>query len=216
MMLSKQLRIALLMSFLWHVVLLCIFSLVFSKGNFRFNLQPEVVFLGSILRRHLMADVSNVALPKGAELKSPSRFKDRAQVKYTSEKGIIDVERFIDVDFARGEFAKSFASLKSSSTSLREIIFKPDFSGYPEWEQEESTFAAVEFKIFISSEGMVEQVVAMRASGNPEIDAALARYIRRWRFAPAVEAKGEWQRVTLNLTFERATPLLIEFKRAEG
>lgn len=214
-MLNTQLKIALMVSLFWHLVILCTFSLVFSSTDFRFNLQSDVMFLGSILQSSLIDDAATIALPEGSELSNESRFNERAFIKHASEKGRIDAERFIDVDFTAHEYAQSFAALENGA-SLREIIFKPNFLGYPEWEQEEIVPGAVEFKIFISSEGIVEQVLATRVSGNPEIDAAFSRYIRRWRFAPAAETNGEWQRVTLSLNFESISPLSITFKKAEG
>jgi TonB family protein len=141
-----------------------------------------------------------------------SRFLDTPTAGYFLDKQAFDPDGFIlDADKGQEVFAQSFGAQKDSSGG-REIIFQPAFSVYPEWEQHELKADNVVFKIFISAEGLVEEVTNLKTSGNPEIDAALARYIRRWRFAPASDLSGQWQRVKMKLTLRGSHPLAIELE----
>lgn len=215
-MISKEFRVAFLFSFLCHVLLICLVSVVFLPNRFALNQHTAVIFLGSILHGSVTKEQTGpqrkafLELPFEAKAARVDGFLDMPLDSLAAEKETFAPDRFIvDVDKQQKEFAQSFLAKKMVS-STREIIFQPDFRAYPEWGQQALKVGAVVFNIFVSADGLVEEVVNLQASGDPEIDTALARYLRRWRFAPVPDNQGQWQRVKMRLDFASSTPLSIE------
>ncbi len=300
MVISRQLRIALLISFLWHLFCMSFVSIVFLPGAFKPRHYSSVYFLGSILgspvsaRPPALLESGRAGLPvdkrgagearrmprlyKGDFVKLPPEldarmditpFSERQRTSLPAQRKVLNPDDFIDVDVllrqgfplrsssfggqveglspeaqALGDVSKedissfeSFASAKrpkaqrdssllqnrpspSRDSSLlqnrpspsrsggrsggrsegRQIIFQPAFLNYPEVAiQQELKGDWAIFKIYISADGLVEQLICIQVSGNPEIDAALARYIERWRFAPVAGLQGQWQTVKISL-----------------
>jgi len=113
----------------------------------------------------------------------------------------LNPDGFIDIDAHQeeGTFAASFVSTDDFLLQ-REIIFKPPIPEYPEVAtQQELKAGFVIFKIHLSDDGLVEEAINVRSCGNPEIDAALARYIRKWRFAPVVGRKRQKETIKIDL-----------------
>lgn len=215
-MLNKELQVALVFSFLWHAFLFSAVSLVFLPESLPLNQHPAVAFLGSILRDPLVRGPraergSLLEMPLGLDT-AKSSFLGRPVATPQVDKEALSPDDFVgDVDRQKEQVAQSFRQAPGEYSG-REVIFQPSFQIYPEWQQRQPEAGSVVLRILVSPEGLVEEVVNVRSSGDPDIDAALARYVRRWHFAPLVEQKVQWQTVTIRLDLERATPILLEMK----
>lgn len=207
MMVSPELRITLLISFVFHLFCALFVSITFLPSGYKMRQYSSVIFFGSILSTPIFVEQASSSkkkdiakLPAEADIqKSMLPFSERPGVSLLLEKEALDPDEFVDIDRLKDE-PPSFTNFVSTRlTPQREIIFKPPLPQYPEWRQQEEKGAFAIFKIYISADGLVEHSICMQGSGNPEIDAALARYIRRWRFAPVLRAKLEMQTVKINL-----------------
>lgn len=227
MFINRQLRIALLISFLWHLFCLSSVSIIFLPVGLKQKQYCSVYFLGSILRGpisfgqiHYDNKKHFVELPLEAVDQMKGHFSGRPYTSLPLERGFLNPEGIIEVDahlrqgppslfeqrrispVASAKEDYSGPSLKNSSQQ-REIIFQPSFPEYPEWiGSQEFRASPVIFKIYISGDGLVQEIINVQASGDPEIDVILARYIKRWRFAPAFSLQGQWQTVRLSLDVE--------------
>lgn len=211
MFIGRPLRIALLISFLWHLFWMSFVSIIFLPAGLKTLRYSAVSFLGSILRGPvfiaqgpLSSREDFVELPSEVNVQTGiGNFNERPYMFLPQERKILNPDAFIDVDVTVDSLPSmaGFVSQQGLQTE-REIIFRPAFSHYPEWFQEKPGAGSVIFEVYISAEGLVEEVTNVQASGNPEIDAALARYIERWRFTPSAELKGQWQTIEISLDFE--------------
>lgn len=141
--------------------------------------------------------------PPEADIHQQGLFEGSPDIFCSVQRKIFNPDSFIDVDLQKEAPPFNASSVSERFSGQREIIFQPPLPEYPEWRQEEFLTSFAIFKIYISSQGLVEQLVCVQASGNPEIDASLARYIGRWRFAPAPGEKGQWQTARIDLDFSR-------------
>ena len=121
-----------------------------------------------------------------------------------SEKPVAEATFFIDsVDMVSNDpteagYLTGRAIALSPATS-RKILFRPAFPRYPEWELLETRGRSAKFRVFVSPQGLIEQIVAVQTTNNPEIDAVLARYVSKWRFEVQTDQAGQWQVVTVEL-----------------
>ncbi len=207
MIISRNMRIALLISLFWHLFCLSSVSIIFLPRGLEPRSDAAVNFLGSILKSPISfaqgpasGEAGLVNFPAEAEIPRVSNFSARPYPYLRTEKDISGSGNIVDIDASANEglFAASFIFQKSSGQK-REIIFQPARPEYPEWTRQELKTGCVVFKIFISPDGLVQEIINLQSSANPEIDAALARYIKRWRFAPTADTQGQWQTVKLNL-----------------
>ncbi|MCQ9208336.1 MAG: energy transducer TonB [Omnitrophica bacterium] len=196
MFISRQLRLTLLISFFGHLFLMGFVSVVFLPKGFQRKQYSTVDFLGSILGGDVSFKETRRALaklPPEIDLQRQSFFYEGPEVVLPVKKKIFNPDGFIEIDNLKESiaFAASFVAAPEGHLE-REVIFRPPVPKYPEWaESRESIGNCVVFKIYISSRGLVEAATNVQGSGNPEIDASLARYIRKWRFAPVREQKAQ-------------------------
>ncbi len=206
MVIGRQLHLALLISFIWHLFWMSFITIVFLPGKFEPSRYSSVCFLGSILKSPVstrspvgeQSGQGQISLPFKRTLIRPG-FREGGEASFAFERETLNPDSFIDVDEPIGKVspAATFVSAKTTARQ-RELLYQPPLSIYPEWTQQELKAEFVAFRIYISAKGLVEQVINVQASGNPEIDAALARYIERWRFAPAPGPQGQWQTVEIS------------------
>ena len=175
----------------------------------------SIPFLGSILRNSVSIRQAPqaqkkhfVGLPSEVDIQKQSLFYERPHISLPIEREALNPDGFIDID-AHGEertFAASFVSINETLLQ-REIIFQPPIPEYPEdaTTQQELKTSFVIFKIYVSDDGLVEEAINVCSCGNPEIDAALARYIRRWRFAPVAGRKRQIQTIKIDLDLNDQT-----------
>lgn len=208
MFINRQMRLALLISLLWHLFWMFSVSILFLPSGFKLKRYSSVHFLGSILRGPLSFDRAQptqekhlVGFPSEADIQRMSHFNKSPDASLPAEKVVFSPDSFIDVDISKDNAATMVSFLTEKAISAqREIIFRPPLPEYPEWEEGQRYITScLVFKIYISSQGLVQEIINEQASGNPEIDAALARYIRKWRFAPASGLQGQWQTIKINL-----------------
>ncbi len=210
MLLSRQLRVALLISFIWHLFWLSFIRIVSLPPIYLANQYCSVYFLGSILQSPISVIQRSLPLKK-APVEVPAEFAirlDSRQFSKTDEavlrtaRAVPSPDTFVDLDEPLKNTPKS-TGLYSIAGQLqqRKLLYQPELFRYPEWTQQELKAKAALFKVYISANGLVEQSICVQASGNPEIDAALARYIEKWRFAPASGVNGQWQSVKIDLDF---------------
>lgn len=203
MIISRQLCIALLISFLWHLFWMFSVSIVFLPGGFRVRQYSYVDFLGSILR--IPAPLSHkrelAEVPAEIDMQGPAPFSERPYISLPLERKIFNPDTFVDVD-TRQVKAFSVEDLvpPQKAAAGREVIFQPPIREYPEWAGSRQFWASsLIFKIYISADGLVQEITNVQGSGNPEIDTALARYVRKWRFAPAFDSGGQWQIIEVDV-----------------
>ncbi|UCB57511.1 MAG: TonB family protein [Candidatus Omnitrophota bacterium] len=202
MIIGRELRIALLISFLAHLLGMCLISIVFLPHGFILRGWSSVSFVGSILKGSV--SVQAKAQAEGGDLvEFPPEAKinhfEQELVALPTERKMLNPDNFIDVDSEPQNIHFAF-SRDYTGKKEREIIFQPPFVKYPEVAiQDEVKGDYAVFNVYISSNGLVEQVVNMQASSNPEIDVALIRYIEKWRFVPAPESQGQWQTIKIAL-----------------
>lgn len=207
MLISRQLRIALLISFLWHFFWMCAVNIVFLPRGGQLRQYSSIAFLGSILRNSFAGEETLPAkkpdfaeLPAGLTARNFSIFEQTPPVSLALEKISLNPDNFVELDSAKevGLSTEEFVSTKSTLKE-REVIFRPATPEYPEWTQQGFISSSVIFHVYISADGLVEETTNIQGSGNPQIDAALARYIRKWRFAPRLDKQGTWQMVKISL-----------------
>lgn len=207
MLINRQLKISLLISFCWHLFCLSFFSIAFLSRGYKPNRYPTISFSGSILRGPLFIQQRPpakkiVELPLPHDLDQPlSRFSQSPDALFLPEKKHIRPNNLIDIDALEKPSAIFSSPTSEQVSAQREVIFQPPFPHFPEWmgtQKEWPDFAV--FEVYISADGLVEQPVCVQGSGNPEIDARLTRYINRWRFTPLEEPES--QRETLKVSLE--------------
>lgn len=207
MSISRQLKTTLLFSLSWHLFWISFVSIVFLPPKFQKRQHARVNFVGSILKKPIAiaqlpaAKTKHLAqLPAEAYIHNQSRFNEDLSAPLTAEREPFNPDNLIDVDSAQeAAFSADSFVVEDTVDAQRELIFKPPLLKYPEWMEQGSRGSRVIFKIYICTDGLVEQSICLQASGSPEMDAALARYISRWRFAPVAAAEGQWQTVTIDL-----------------
>lgn len=207
MFISRQLRIALLISFFWHLFLMASVSIVFLPKGLQPKQYTSVDFFGSILRSAFeqggLARAPLREFPSEIDTEGQSFFYGRPGGSLLSEKEPFNPEDFIDIDVSKKSATLLASSVSREMSLQREVIFRPPIPQYPEWaDSQEFMGGCVIFRIYISSQGLVQVATNIQGSGNPEIDASLARYVRKLRFAPVAGQKGAWQTVKLSLDLE--------------
>lgn len=226
---NRQLQTCLLFSIAGHLVCFCSVAVFFPHIGFKDNHYSTVNFLGTILTapfapEQQLADTA-LLLPKSKQLTAQStNSKMESFTKKLDKKCIVHIpgsdcparlflpieQTVINPANIIGPIGKDTAdkdSLKKLSLDIedspsllqREIIYQPPFPKYYELSEFKPKRNYAIFKIYISSAGTIEEIVNIKFSGNPEMDMALARYINKWRFAPAFEQEGQWQIVKINL-----------------
>jgi hypothetical protein len=181
--------------------------IVFPSHNLQCREFSSVIFLGSILKDPVvMRQPGYIAKREFTELfskidiqKEVNYFNQRPSISLSVERKVINPDKLIDVDKSKKRqlLLPSFTTTKYPDPQ-REIIFQPTFFKYLEWTEQEFKAGGAIFKIYISADGFVEQIINEQASGNPEIDAALARYIEKWRFTPTLSQSGQWQIIKID------------------
>lgn len=208
MVINHQLRVALLISLLCHLFWMSFVSIIFLPQGLQAQNYSSVYFFGSILTGPVAildarAPLDRRPYPENQsfllEMEAQRESSDRLpKSSLPIEKETFNLDDFIDLD-APGKIAPFISGFSPAEiSSQREIIFQPPYPQYPEWSQQEFRDSSVVFKVYISADGLVEQLINVQGSGNPEIDVVLARYIRKWRFAPSCEQQGQWQIVKIN------------------
>jgi len=142
-----------------------------------------------------------IELPAEADIKAKSYFNERPYTLLHFEKKALAADAFIDVDapkekmpfFGQGPVLTQERGLK------RQILFRPSFPEYPEWQYYQLKGNYAVFEVCVLGDGLVGQVINVTTCGNPEIDAVLGRYLRKWRFAPSSNQKEQWQKIKLAL-----------------
>jgi hypothetical protein len=198
-MVSRELKIFLLVSFLWHLFWMSVISIVFLPKGLTPKQYSPICFLGSILRDPVFRAQHT---GKGDLVQLPSEARLCSSVSEPSlpvEREILNPEDFIEVDIHRKAASMPLAGSAKRPDGRRQTIFQPPFPNYPEWVGQKFRGDYAVFKMYISAGGLVEQTINVQGSGDPEVDAVLARYIGRWRFAPVSQPSGEWQTVKINL-----------------
>lgn len=201
MFIPKQMRTALLISFFWHFLLFSCVCVIFLPINLNTRQYSRTNFLGSILRQtELIGPASPAAksftvLPPEAQIQNRSH-PDNIDVTLPVEKEALDFDKIVNIDsLARGlPFAVTFCSSQTKKPQSK-LLYQPPYPVLPEWQAQQPQADFTIFKVYILACGLVQQVITVYSSGNPELDAALARYVRKWRFAPMFEEEGQWQMV---------------------
>lgn len=207
MVVSKHLRIAFLISFIWHIFWMSSVSVIFVQTGIKPEQHAAVNFLGSIL--FSVKEIPSkperfVQLPVEAIVQKKSPFGDAPSRSLLDEKVAFNPDSIINVDDSIEQklFAEHIAIAKDISDK-QEIIFKPKLAKYPEWKHQQFLGNPVVFKVYVSTEGLVQEVTNLQSSGHPEIDTVLARYLKQWRFAPkGLKNNGQWQTIKLNLELD--------------
>ncbi|MFC1698433.1 TonB family protein [Candidatus Omnitrophota bacterium] len=186
---------------------LSFFTLISAPGGFQPREYCSVNFLGAIFNQAVPLDEifsspnkNLIELPAEAEIQHQINYAG-ARLFVSENKQIVDPDYLIDPDVPKNELLASvnFAQPSRSASFEREVLFRPELPQYPEWAQQEFRANSAVFKIYISASGAVEEWTCLQASGNPELDANLARYIEKWRFVPAFDQQGNWQLVKIEL-----------------
>jgi TonB family protein len=212
MVITRQLRIALLISILLHLFWASFISIVFLPHNFARRQYSCVNFLGSILPNSISSSrpvykKHFIELPSEIDIQKQDFFYEMSDVSLPVGKEDFNPDSFVDVNLEekKGPHALSFVSTKDALPE-REIIFKPPFPEYPEVAmQQELRVRFVTFKICILNDGLVQEALCIHSCGNPEIDAALARYLRKWHFAPSFSLKKQIQTIKIDLDLDDQT-----------
>jgi len=142
-----------------------------------------------------------VELPAEADIQAKSYFRGRPYTLLQFKKKALAADTFIDVDAPEKKmpfFGRS-PVLTQEQGPKRQILFRPPFPEYPEWQHYQLKGNYAVFEVCVLGDGLAGQVINVKTCGNPEIDAVLARYLRKWRFAPSSEQKEQWQRIKLTL-----------------
>lgn len=208
---SRRFQICLLFSLIGHSLCFCLVTIIFPPAGFKNNRCPAVNFLGPILP-------PEQKITAQTPLKSFAKKLDKECI--VSLPGFIaplllpieqtvsnpaNIIGAIEKDIAGGD---SFKKLSVHTTEAvpnllqREIIFQPPFPKYYALNEPLSPKNAAIFKINVSPDGTIEKITSMKLSGNPEMDTILARYIKKWRFAPAWTQGSRQQIVKINIRTE--------------
>ena len=196
---DRILNIAILVSVLWHFLLIVSVNPVFKTGNI-IKYNTSISFLGSILERVMPGEekpLMSRLRPKESKIDkvetSDADFINRDSEKidffYYSDTGnLFNLNTYRKKEAARVNFSDFFIKGKARD---RMIIYKPDLGKVIVLPSDFNSDYSATIKFKISSEGFVKYAECIISSGFSEIDQAAIRYVKKWQFVPSSEDDQE-------------------------
>ena len=196
---DRYLNIAILVSVLWHCLLIISVNPVFKTGHIMKH-DTSISFLGSILERVVPGEEKPLMsgyVPKENKIDKlePGKadFINAEPEKidffyYSDTSNFFNLNTYRKKDAARASFSDFF--IKGEARD-RMIIYKPDLDKVTVLPSDFNSDYSATIKFKISSEGFVKYTECIISSGFPEIDRAATRYVRKWQFVPSPEDDQE-------------------------
>ena len=192
---DRYLNIAILVSVLWHFLLIVSVNPVFKTGNI-IKHDTSISFLGSILERVMPGEEKPLMSRSGLKENkidkvetSDADFINREPEKidffYYSDTGnFFNLNTYRKKEAARVNFSDFF--IKGEARD-RMIIYKPDLVKVTVLPSDFNSDYSATIKFKISSEGFVKYAECIVSSGFSEIDQVAIRYVKKWQFVPSPE-----------------------------
>ena len=204
---DRILNIAILISLLWHAVIIILFTPVITTGHIK-SYDTSIAFIGDILERIIPGNekaftLEQVSLITRTDKLDPIDFKKLAPAQPYPVSDFIGLEPkkeqflysadehmpsglkiYSRKESARIQFSNFF--MKGEARD-RIIIYKPDLNKVSVLPSDFSSDFNVSVKFIVSKYGFVKAAECVTSSGFTEIDQAALRYIRKWQFVPAVD-----------------------------
>ena len=204
---DRILNIAILISLLWHAVIIISFTPVITTGHIK-SYDTSIAFIGDILERIIPGNekaftLEQVSLIARTDKLDPIDFKKLAPAQPYPVSDFIGLEPkkeqflysadehmpsglkiYSRKESARIQFSNFF--MKGEARD-RIIIYKPDLNKVSVLPSDFSSDFNVSVKFIVSKYGFVKAAECVTSSGFTEIDQAALRYVRKWQFVPAVD-----------------------------
>ena len=196
---DRVLNIAILISVLWHSLLIVSVNPVFKTGHIMKH-DTSISFLGSILERVVPGEEKPLMsgyVPKENKIDkietSEAEFintePEKMDFLYSPDTySSLNLNAFRKKETARVNFSDFF--IKGEARD-RMVIYKPDLDKVTVFPSDFNSDYSANIKFKISREGFVKYAECVTSSGFPEIDQAATRYIRKWQFVPSPEDNQE-------------------------
>lgn len=189
---DRNLNSAILISVLWHFLLIASVNPVFKTGHMMEH-DTSISFLGSILERVVPGEEKPLMpgyVPKENKMREPGLDEadfinmrpEKIEVLYLPDiRSSLSLNVFHKKEAARVDFTDFF--IKGEARD-RVIMYKPDLNKVTVLPSDFNSDFSANIKFKISKEGFVKYVECITSSGFPEIDQAAIRYVRKWQFVP--------------------------------
>ena len=192
---DRNLNGAILISVLWHFLLIISVNPVFKTGHIM-ERDTSISFLGSILERVVLGEEKPLMsgyVPKENKIDKLEPGKadfintepEKIDFLYSPDTySSLNLNAFRKKEVARVNFSDFF--IKGEARD-RMVIYKPDLDKITVLPSDFNSDYSATIKFKISREGFVKYAECVTSSGFPEIDQAATRYVRKWQFVPNPE-----------------------------
>ena len=190
---DRNLNSAILISVLWHFLLIVSVNPVFKTGDI-IKHDTSISFLGSILERVMPGEEKPLmSRPSPKENKIDkietieADFINREPEKidffyYSDTDNFLNLNAYRKKEAARVNFSDFF--IKGEARD-RMIIYKPDLDKVTVLPSDFNSDYSATIKFKISSEGFIKYAECIISSGFSEIDQLAIRYVKNWQFVPS-------------------------------
>ena len=189
---ERNFNIAILVSVLWHFLLIISVKPVFKTGHI-IEHNTSISFLGSILERVVPGEEKPFIIgytQKENKIDKPdlgkADFINKHLEKITflylpDTSSVLNLNIFRKREATKINLADFFIKGEAKD---RLIIYKPDLNKVTILPSDFNSDFNANIKFKISREGFVKYAECVTSSGFPEIDHAEIRYVRKWQFVP--------------------------------
>ncbi|MBU1912091.1 MAG: energy transducer TonB [Candidatus Omnitrophica bacterium] len=190
---NRALNSAILISVLWHFLLIVSVNPVFKTGDI-IKHDTSISFLGSILERIMPGEekpLMSRSSPKEIKIDKieivDAGFINREPEKidffyYSDTNNFFNLNAYHKKEAARVNFPDFFIKGEAKD---RMIIYKPDLDKVTVLPSDFNSDYSATIKFKISSEGFVKYAECIISSGFSEIDQLAIRYVKKWQFVPS-------------------------------
>jgi TonB family protein len=217
---DRILNTAILISLLWHAVIMFSFTPVIKTGHIK-SYNTSIAFIGDILERVVPGNEKAFTLEqvslitrtdkldstdsKKLEPAQPYPVSDfiglepkKEQFLYSSDEHMpLGLKIYSRKESAKIQFSNFFMKGEAKD---RIIIYKPDLDKVSVLPSDFSSDFNVSVKFIVSKHGFVRAAECVTSSGFSEIDQAALRYVRKWQFVPAT---GDDQEGVVRVSFKQ-------------
>lgn len=235
-MISRNLRIALLISIGVHIVWMSVISIVTPNDAGRLRPYTRVDFLGSILKKTAFDMMIEEATPGmsavygyDAFFSTHDRYLDVVMPKLASglpefpvyaENSMEDlVSGFLTGDKAVPDFTRGSEGFGSGlygfeqdvpgSITARKVIYRPEVPHLMSGLYDGKISFRVKMRVLVGPDGNVRMVESYTTTGYPRVDIMASEYVKGWIFERqgGFSAEDEWQEVNVTLRVDQGEGL---------
>ncbi len=206
---------------MWHLLWMSLVVVVVVPTNLDIGRFTNISFLGAYLSETSLApgsfkkekphatsyDLGSTLAVKEVSVDLPQRKPPSGYMKDNAFLGSVNPlqDKKTDVQIAISSSELSYAKLTNKQLEgevrNRGILYRPDESFLRNVISQAEGGAAACLSFGVSDNGEVKFINILTSTGNPELDTLFTRYLKSWRFEPAVGAEGRIQAGEARLSF---------------